>query len=175
MNAAASDCLAASNLAGYFIEQGRLDEADALLDDAIATIERTGARYILCESLVFRARIAAARGDIAAARVHAEKSLATAKALGNQLDAAIALRIVAQIESRSGEHDLARQHIEEALVAAVVHDEYEATRTRAARARILARAGDPNANAELDDLAYELRRLGTERELAVLRDLDEVR
>jgi eukaryotic-like serine/threonine-protein kinase len=175
MNSAASDCLAASNLAGYYIEQGRLDEADALLDEAIALIERTGAKYILCESLVFRARIAAARGHLAQARDYAEQSRSLGRSLGNQLDAAIALRIVAQIESRLGEHDIARKHIEEALVAATIHDEYEATRTRAARARILARASDPNAASELDDLAFELRRLGTERELAVLRDLDEVR
>ena len=175
MSSAASAGLAASNLAGYFIEQGRLDEADALLDEAIATIERTGARYILCESLVFRARIAAARGDLEAARRYAEQSLAVARSLGNQLDAAIALRIVAQLESRSGEHDAARQHIEEALVQAAIHDDFEAIRTRAARARILARAGDPSAKSELDDLDHELRRLGTERERAVLRDLDEVR
>jgi serine/threonine protein kinase/tetratricopeptide (TPR) repeat protein len=175
IKSAASECLAASNLAGYYIEQGRLDEAAGLLEEALAAIERTGARYILCESLIFCARIAAARGDLATAREHAERSLATARSLNNQLDAAIALRIVAQLESRAGEHEAARVHIEEALVQATIHDEFEAIRTRAARARILARAGDPTAEGELGDLEYELRRLGTERELVVLRDLNEVR
>lgn len=175
MGAAASIGLATSNLAGYYIEQGRIDEADALLGEAIEMIERTGARYILTESLVFRARIAATRGQLADARRFAEESLALARSLGNELDAAIALRILAQIESRSGEHDAAREHIEEALARAAVHDELEAIRTRAARARILARTGNPSADRELDDLERELRRLGTERELAVLRDLDEVR
>lgn len=175
MGSAASAGLAASNLAGYFIEQDRLDEADALLDEAIATIERTGARYILCESLVFRARVAAARGDLAAARELAEQSLDLARSLDNQLDAAVAQRIVAQLESRAGEHDAARTHVEQALALAAIHDAFETTRTRAARARILARAGDPSAAGELDELEHELRRLGTQRELAVLRDLDEVR
>jgi tetratricopeptide (TPR) repeat protein len=175
MSAASSDGLAASNLAGYYIELGRLAEADALLDEAIATIERTGSRYVLCESLVFRARIAAARDQLGDAREHAEKSLALARSLGNQLDAAIAMRILAQLDARSGAHDAARERIEQALVQAAIHDEFEAVRTRAARARILALAGDPNAESELTDLEIELRRLGTKRELAVLRDLREVR
>ena len=175
MGAAPSDGLAASNLAGYYVELGLLDEADALLDEAIAIIERTNSRYVLCESLVFRARAAAARDDLATAREHADRSLALARSLGNQLDAAIALRILAQLDARAGDHDTARERIEEALVQAAIHDELEATRTRAARARILAIAGDPTAQSELADLEHELRRLGTRRELAVLRDLREVR
>jgi eukaryotic-like serine/threonine-protein kinase len=175
MSAAASDCLAASNLAGYYIELGRLDEADRLLDEAIAMIERTGSRYVLCESLVFRARIAAARDKLADARVHAEKSLALARSLGNQLDVAIATRILASLDSRAGNHDAARKRIEEALVTATLHDEYEAIRTRAARARILANAGERSADGELADIEYELAQLGTKRERLVLRDLREVR
>jgi tetratricopeptide (TPR) repeat protein len=175
MNAAASDGLAASNLAGYYIELRRLDEADALLDEAIATLERTGSRYVLCESFVFRARVAAARGRFDDARHHAERSLALARSLNNQLDVAIATRILASLDSCAGNHDSARQRIEEALVLATVHDEFEAIRTRAARARILAAAGEDSAESELCDLDAELRRLGTKRELAVLRDLTEVR
>jgi tetratricopeptide (TPR) repeat protein len=175
MDAQSSAGLAASNLAGLYLEQRRLDDAERLLDEAIALIERTGNRYVLCESLVFRARIAAARGELGAALEHANKSLALARSLGNQLDAAIALRIVAQLEARAGKLDQAREKIEEALVQAVVHDEFEAIRTRAARARILALAADPTAAGELDDLRYELGRLGTKRDLAVLADLDEVR
>jgi hypothetical protein len=91
------------------------------------------------------------------------------------MDAAIAMRIIASLESRAGEHDAARKRIEEALVHATIHDEFEAIKTRAARARILAAAGEPTAESELDDLQYELSRLGTKRELAVLRDLNEVR
>jgi len=175
MGAAASDGLACSNLGGYYLELGRLDEAEAMLDEGMATLERTGSRYALCESFVFRARIAAARGKLADARQHAEKSLALARQLGNQLDAAIATRVLASLDARSGLYDSARERIEEALVAATIHDELESIRTRTARARILALAGEPTADAELADLEWELRRLGTKRELAVLRDLAEVR
>ncbi|HEX5058134.1 MAG TPA: protein kinase [Kofleriaceae bacterium] len=175
MSAAASDGLACSNLAGYYLELGRLDEADAILDEGMAILERTGSRYVLCESLVFRARIAAARGKLADARKHAEESLALARQLGNQLDAAIATRVLAALDSRAGDHDAARVRIEEALVLSATHDEFEGIRTRAARARILALAADPSAESELDDLQWELSRLGTKRDLAVLRDLTEVR
>ncbi len=170
-----SDGHAASNIAGYYIELGRLDEADALLDAAIPILERTGTRFVLCESFVFRARIAAARGTLDLAREHAERSLALAHSFGNQLDAAIATRILAALDSRTGNHDAALQRIEEALVATVIHDEFEAIKTRAARARILAAAGEENAASELDDLQWELDRVGAKRELAVLRDLHEVR
>ncbi|HEY5946421.1 MAG TPA: protein kinase [Kofleriaceae bacterium] len=175
MSAAASDGLAASNLAGYYLELGRLDDADALLDEAIVTLERTGSRYVLPESFAFRARIAAARGNLTVAREFAEKSFALARTLGNQLDVAIAQRLLASLDSRAGDHDAARKRIEEALVAATVHDELEAIKTRAARARILAAAHDSSAESELADLEHELRRLGTKRELAVLRDLTQVR
>ncbi|HTL33184.1 MAG TPA: protein kinase [Kofleriaceae bacterium] len=173
--AASSDGLAASNLAGYYIELGRLDEADAALDEAIETLERTGSRYVLCETFVYRARALAARDEIPAARGWGDKSLQLARSLGNQLDEAVALRILAQIDSRAGYHDPARERIEQALVLATLNDELEAVRTRAARARIMKAAGDAHAEQELTDLEGELTRLGTKRDLAVLRDLREVR
>ena len=175
MAAAASDGLAASNLAGLYLEQGRLDEADQLLDEAIAIVERTGNRYVLCESLVFRARLAAARGDLDGARKHADKSLAMARSLANQLDAAIALRILAQLDSRAGQREAALRRIDEALVLAAANDRFEALRTRAAKARILAAAGDATADPALAELASELAKLGARRELAVLCEPDEVR
>jgi tetratricopeptide (TPR) repeat protein len=175
MAASSSDGLAASNLAGFYIELGRLDEADAVLDEAIALIEKTGNRYVLAESLVFRARIAAGRGDLVAARRHAERSLSLARQQSNQLDVAIAMRILAQLDSRAAAHDVAIRRIDDALAIAKANDAFEGLRTRAARARILAAAGNPGAEPELTALHAELTRLGTKRELAVLRKLDEVR
>jgi tetratricopeptide (TPR) repeat protein len=175
MNATSSVGLVASNLGGYFLEQRRLDEAERLLAEAVSIGERTGSHYYLCETFLYQARIAAARGDLVAARAHAEKSQALAKTLGNALDGAIAMRVLASIDSRAGNHEAARQRIEEALVQAIVHDELEGIKTRAARARILANAGDDNAADEMADLRYDLTRLGTKHELAVLERLDEVR
>jgi tetratricopeptide (TPR) repeat protein len=172
---AASDGLAASNLAGYYIELSRLDDADAVLTEAVDILERTGSRYVLCETFVYRARALAARDEIRAARGWADKSLALARSLGNQLDEAVALRILAQLDARAGYHDPARERIEQALVLATLNDELEAARTRAARARILRIIGDPHADDELRDSEGELTRLRTKRDLAVLRDLREVR
>jgi tetratricopeptide (TPR) repeat protein len=175
MDARSNRGIVACNLAGFYLELRRLDEADRLLDETIEIGETSTNRSYLCEAFVYRARVAAARDDLAAARLHAEKSLALARSLGNDLDAAIALRIVAALDSRAGDHEAARARIEEALVLAITHDDLEGIRTRATRARILARAGDPNAPDEMDDLRYDLARLGLRHELAVLEQLTEVR
>jgi hypothetical protein len=124
---------------------------------------------------VYRARLAAARDELAQARVDAEKSLDLARSVGNALDTAIALRIVAALDSRAGDHEAARAGIEQALVLAIAHDDLEGIRTRAARARILANAGDPNAADEMADIRYDLTQLGVRHELAMLDQLAEVR
>jgi serine/threonine-protein kinase len=175
MGARSSTGIAACNLAGFYLELRRLDEADKLLDEAIELGEASRTRSYLCETFVYRARIAAARDDLATARTEAEKSLALARSLENDLDAAIALRIIAALDSRAGDHEAARARIEEALVLAVAHDDLEGIRTRATRARILASDGDPNAPDEMADLRYDLARLGMRHELAVLEQLADVR
>jgi serine/threonine protein kinase/tetratricopeptide (TPR) repeat protein len=175
IGAAPSAGLAASNLAGLLLEQGRLDAAETALDEAIDTIDRTGHRYVLCETYQFQARLAAAHGDLAAARHHAERSRALAKELGSPLDGAVATRILAQIAARAGQHAEARALIDEALAAAAAVDAFEAARTRAARARILRVLGDANAAAMMAEARAELGRLGAKRELAVLEDVNEVR
>jgi ATP/maltotriose-dependent transcriptional regulator MalT len=175
MDARSSTGLAASNLAGIYVELRRFDEASRLLDEAVDIAEKAGNRYYLCESLVYRARVAVAKDDLAAARTHAETSLALARSQGRALDGAIAMRILAALDCRAGDHETGRTRIEEALVLAVANDDLEGIRTRAARARILAITGDPNASDEMSDLRYDLTRLGMKHDLAVLEQLAEVR
>jgi tetratricopeptide (TPR) repeat protein len=169
--ATATAGLCASNLGGLYLEQGRLADAKTVLDEALDILSRTSNRYVLCETYAFQARLAAAEGDLAAARHHAERSRALARELGNPLDAAIATRILAQIASRGGDHSTARMLIDEALAAVTTIDAFEAIRTRAARARILRAAGDPTAATATADVRRELERLGATRELEVL-DVD---
>lgn len=172
---AAASARAASVLAGLYVDLGRLDDAEGLLDEVISTCDGTPDQHHVCTALVHRARALAVRGDLVRARADADRALAMARTLDRPLDAAIALRIVASLASRAGDHDGARSRIEEALVHAVVHDELEGLRTRAARARILANAGDPNAADELADVRHDLTQLGVRHEVAVLDDLGQVR
>jgi tetratricopeptide (TPR) repeat protein len=175
IGAAATAGLAASNLAGLLIEQGKLAAAEEAIDEALDLIDRTGHRYVLCETYIFAARLAAARGDLAAARHHAERSRALARELASAIDGAVATRILAQLAARTGDHAAARALIDEAVAAAAAADAFEAARTRAARARILLAAGDAGADAAMADARAELTRLGAKRELEVLGDVNEVR
>jgi tRNA A-37 threonylcarbamoyl transferase component Bud32/tetratricopeptide (TPR) repeat protein len=165
-----------SNLAGYYLECGRLDDVQRCLDEAQLLFERSGRRTDLTETYGFAARLRAARGDLAGAERWASQSLELAQHLELRLDHAIALRLLAQIHARHGDHTAATAAIETATARIAGIDRYEAARTEAARARVLrmARKSDEAAAAR-DRALAELTTLGARRELAVLDDLDEVR
>ncbi|MEZ4366951.1 MAG: protein kinase [Kofleriaceae bacterium] len=176
LGATASAGIAASNLAGLLLEAGRLDEAADQLDDAIDLLERADARSVFCETHLFSARLAAARGDLAAAIRHADRSLALGVELGAGLEQGIALRVLAQLHARAGRPDDALRDLAAAADQIGGLDAFEAARTDAARARVLARAGDA-AGAAAARAAARARftAFGAQRELAVLDDDDEVR
>jgi tetratricopeptide (TPR) repeat protein len=174
IGASTSDGIAASNLAGLYLEQGRVREAEQLLDEAIDLIERTGNQYILCETLIIRARTAAAHANLAEARRQAERALALARSIGTTVDAAVALRVLAQLDERTGDHALAEKRMDEALALARA-DAFELLRTRAAHARILAARDPAAAETAFAGVRSELERLGARRELAVFDHRDEIR
>jgi serine/threonine protein kinase/tetratricopeptide (TPR) repeat protein len=160
-----------SNLAGYYLECDRLDDAQRCLDEGMLSA-RAGSRVGLGETYGFVARLHAARGDLAGAELWARRALAQAE---SKLDQGIALRMLAQILARLGSPD-ARQTIEDAASRMANLDPYEQARTEAARARILRRAGDlAEADTARERARAELEQLGARRELAVLDLLDEVR
>jgi tetratricopeptide (TPR) repeat protein len=164
-----------SNLAGYYLECGRLDDAQRCLDAGLVISDRAGSRAGLTESYSFVARLHAARGDLAGAERWARRSLALAEELEMRLDQGIALRILAQIEART-DAAAALVTIGDAVLRMAGLDAYEQARTEAARARILRRRGDDEAAAAARTAALaELTRLGACRELEVIDRLDEVR
>jgi tetratricopeptide (TPR) repeat protein len=165
-----------SNLAGLYLESGRLADAERCLDDGMVLADRAGSRAGLTETYGFAARIRAARGDLAAAERWASQALALAESLDLKLDRGIALRLLAQIRARAGNLDAARAAIADAAALVSDLDGFEAARTEAARARILERAGDHAAASSARAIAATaLAALGARRELEALDVLDEVR
>jgi hypothetical protein len=125
---------------------------------------------------VYRARLHAARGDLAAAARSAEGSRSLAVSLGLRLDEGIALRVLAEIHARAGDDALARARLDEAVRCLAGVDGYELARCEAARSRIARRRGDDAGATAARSVATDaLARLGAARELAVLDDLDQVR
>jgi tetratricopeptide (TPR) repeat protein len=167
--------LVASNLGGYWLERGDLDRAQRWLDEGIAIAEQVGDRRILPEAFQFAARIRAARGDLAGAARWAQQALALAREQGSTLDIGVVQRLLAALAARAGDPAAALRLIGESRALLGPIDDFEAARTDAAHARILARVGAPEAAAARAQARAVFERLGTARELEVLDDLDEVR
>jgi tetratricopeptide (TPR) repeat protein len=171
-----------SNLAGFYLECGRLDDAEHCLDEALALSERAGRRTGLTETYGFAARLRAAKGDLAGAARWAQLALELAQHLELKLDESIALRLLAQLRARTGDRDGALAAIATAAARGAGLDPFESARTEAARARVLRRLGGDDDAAAAASAAEaravalaDLTRLGARRELAVLDELDEVR
>lgn len=165
-----------SNLAGLYLDAGRLDDAQRCLDDALASHERAGSQNGLAETFGYAARLRAARGDLAGAERWAMKSLALADELGLRLDQAIALRLLAQIRARAGDTAGALAAIGDAAARVAGLDAFEEARTEAARARVLACLGDETAARVARERALAaLTGFGARREVAAIHELDAVR
>ncbi|HTJ41774.1 MAG TPA: protein kinase [Kofleriaceae bacterium] len=165
--------LVASNLGGYLLEEGALEEAEEAVTDGIARAERVGDRRILPESFQFMARIRAARGDRAGALRWAQQSLAVGTEQGSRMDQGIARRIIAVLGALDQRQD-ALDEIERARTIVAGTDALEEARTEAAFARVLALLGrDPSAPRAAARAVFE--RLGARRDLAVLDDDHEIR
>lgn len=165
-----------SNLAGLYLECGRLDDAQRCLDDALASHERAGSQNGLPETFGYAARLRAARGDLAGAERWAMKSFTLADELALRLDQAIALRLLAQIRARAGDTAGALEAIGDAAARVAGLDAYEEARTEAARARVLVRTGDERAATAARERALAaLTGFGARREVAALDRVDDVR
>ncbi len=118
-----------TSLAALRVEQGALDEAAALLDQARTTLEPTGDRLVLSSVFEHQAALALAQSDGEAAARHAKRSLDLAEhahqTLGSGADAAAqaatsrayarALRMTGLVDERNGDPAAADQRFGRAL------------------------------------------------------------
>ena len=108
----------ASWLALCLIEQGLLDEAGAILDEAVARGHyrhvRTSATYYLHEA---RARLAVARGDAAEARARADEALRHCRECGEAMHELHALVLCAEVQAAFGGAPIMLNELQEKVTA----------------------------------------------------------
>ncbi len=175
--------LVRSNLGGWLLDRGELDAAAIELDRAVDLGERVGYRRFLPECCGFRARLAVARGDLNAAETAARRALALATGpdptIEPTIDEGIAARILAGVLALAGQYDEAEPLLVRARTCLSGSDPFEAARTTAQTARLLALRARPGDRERATSLREEARsvfqRMGAARDLALLDDDREVR
>ncbi len=152
-------------LAGVRREQGRLDEAAALLDEALATRRRwLGATALpVAEGLAELGLLAQQRNDPATGEHHLERAIAIQRQAGpaGELDLAESLSILATLEIDRERQEAAEASIAEArrLHRRLLGDDHPRTATDLTNlAGLVFQKGDVEAAARLLAEALELRR-----------------
>jgi predicted ATPase/class 3 adenylate cyclase len=107
--------IAQHQLAFALFQMGRLDEAKAANDQALATARACGDAVCVAVCLAQQAGIARLRGDGRAARELHAQALAAHKALGNESGTALVLGNLAEVEFAEGHPELALRAVSEAL------------------------------------------------------------
>jgi|HubBroStandDraft_4_1064222.scaffolds.fasta_scaffold00016_2 tetratricopeptide (TPR) repeat protein len=102
-------------LAFALMQTGRLDEAAATNEQALAAARACGDSFCVAICLAQRANIARIRGDVRVARELYAPTLAAFKALGNEDGAAVVLSNLAELEFADGHPEPALQAASEAL------------------------------------------------------------
>jgi tetratricopeptide (TPR) repeat protein len=103
------------SLAFALSQTGRLDEAEATIDQALATVRACADTSSVADCLNVQASIALARGDVRAGRELFVQALAAFKALGDESGIAIVLSNVAEMEFADGHPGRALHAASEAL------------------------------------------------------------
>jgi predicted ATPase/Tfp pilus assembly protein PilF len=110
---------AQKNLAFALLQMGRLDEAKATIEQALATARACADAFNVANCLDTRAAIAKYQGDVRAARELYAQALAAYKALGDELGTAVGLNNMADLEFADGHPERALRAVSEALEIAV--------------------------------------------------------
>ena len=95
--------------------QGRLDEATAVLEEALAVARETGDPWLIAHPVLGLGELARIRGDLARARAFYEESLALARDAGDRMQVAMALNNLGMVAITEGDHEAARPFHRQAL------------------------------------------------------------
>jgi len=171
MCATASLALSHDKLAFALLDSGDVDGADRELAEAVRLAQLCGGCGFGVEAAIGRARVAARRQDLTAARAAAETAVAQALTERATVYEGIARRVLGAVLSRAGERAGAERELERAEALLRGADPAESARVLAERARHLARHGDGPGAARLRALARPiLEQLGAAMDLAKLED-----
>jgi predicted ATPase/class 3 adenylate cyclase len=102
-------------LASALMQMGRLDEAQATIEQALATARACGDTLDVANCLDTQANIEGDRGDVRAARELRAQALAAYKAVGDELGIAAVLSNLAELEFADGHAEQALRAVSEAL------------------------------------------------------------
>jgi len=102
------------NLAFALFQMGRLDEAAAAIEQALAALRERGIAYLVASCLDVQASITVDRGDVPAARELYAQALAAFKSVGHESGMAVVLTSLATLEFADGHPELARRAASEA-------------------------------------------------------------
>jgi class 3 adenylate cyclase/predicted ATPase len=135
-----------NNLGAAYIRLNQLEQAYAELDSSQIAFEQAQARDILPELHRHLAEAAWVAHDPAKAEVLAQRSLALARELEMQNEAAITLRLLGEMALAQNQPDSAQACFSESLrILDELGEEYQAARTRLALAHWLAVVGQMDA------------------------------
>jgi predicted ATPase len=102
-------------LAFALLQMGRLDEAQAAIEQALAAARACGDALSVANCLDAQGGIARVRGDVRAGRELYAQALAAFKALGNESGTALVLGNMAELEFADGHPEQALRAVSEAL------------------------------------------------------------
>jgi predicted ATPase/class 3 adenylate cyclase len=103
------------SLASALVQMGRLDEANATIEQALAAARACGDAYNVANCLNRQATIALFRGDVGAGRELFAQALAAFKAVGDESRTAGVLGNMAELEFADGHPEQALRAVSEAL------------------------------------------------------------
>jgi len=150
------------------LRENELDEAEAALDEAWALAEALESADKLAEIQALRAELALAHGEFVRAQQLCVEVLEDARDSRMAPEEGRVLRTLARAEAAGGERKRALEHFAASHERLARMDPYEAARTQAAWARVLAPVDPARAVALQEEARQIFVRLGAEWDLAQL-------
>jgi tetratricopeptide (TPR) repeat protein len=163
------------NLAKAYLRLGRLDEARSALEEGRVYLEKAEAHGVLGEAHRVHVELCLASGRVDEALAACQSLLASARAMGAELDEAQGLRLLGQVHMGRGDHRAAREHLERSVdLVRQIGAEYELGLALLSLAELYSagRSRDRDARGAIDEAIVLLERAGAARELEWARTLE---